>query len=47
MCSSLDDDVIDELALGRARGTEEEAHLHRDAANVRGVFRLAGIGSPC
>ena len=28
MCSSINDDLIDELAMGRARGTEEEAHLN-------------------
>jgi hypothetical protein len=27
MCFFVNDDFIDELALGRARGTKEEAHL--------------------
>jgi len=27
MCILINDDLIDELAMGRARGTEEEAHL--------------------
>lgn len=29
MCFLINDDLIDELAMDRARGTEEEAHVNK------------------